>query len=323
MATEAAEVFAAVAAVLTGGKQRKLVAEALQQCFRLQSDWDRKRLLEDLAPLLDRSDLFRAEQAARGFYSAPRSVAMAALAPRLSGKQRADAWGIAVESAVEGWADDSHSQGRRLQQIVGKIDDNTLLDRCLDAAAKLKEEQHAGWVLEAMAPRLTGERLQRVLDIALAFTDVGAKTTLLVALYPQVPAAQKQKTATAALDAALAINEPLNRAFALRSVLQHLGNETRVLAVAEGLKAAELIEEPGRRADTLNELRLAAGGEINIVNRIRDAMVQQLRAASGEEREQVLRFCSARSLFQAPILSETAVASLVESVLSIHDWPWL
>ena len=107
-------------------------------------------------------------------------------------------------------------------------------------------------------------------------------------------------------------------------MLQHLGNQTRALAVAEGLKAAELIEEPGRRADTLNELRLAAGGEINIVNRIRyGAMVQQLRAASGEEREQVLRFCSARSLFQAPILSETAVASLVESVLSIHDWPWL
>jgi hypothetical protein len=209
------------------------------------------------------------------------------------------------------------------RQVAPEFDES-LLCRCVDAAANLDQEKHQSRVLNALAPRLSGERLTRAVDTASAFADAEAKAAALSTLAQQLSGEQKRKVLKDAMNTALAISSLGARAWALAAVASQLTGADRDCAMTEGLRAAEAIDKPESRAHALTGFLGIAENNMDVIKRIRRVMAEELRARWTEPRERVLSFCAWEDLFCTPMLSEEAGASLLENVMSIRDdWRWL
>jgi len=143
----------------------------------------------------------------------------------------------------------------------------------------------------------------------------------LTGLSNQAQPRQKARALERALDAVLEIPQ-FDRA--LVAVALHLTGANRNRAMIEVLRAAEAIDEPDTRSHALAAYLRVAEDKADVAKRARRAMAEELHARWSEQREHVLSFCASEKLFCAPMLSEEAAASLLESAMSIRDdWRWL
>jgi hypothetical protein len=220
-------------------------------------------------------------------------------------------------------AKDSDRRAIYLSLIAREID-ASLLDRCLDAAARLDEDMHQSKVLAALALRMDGAQLVRASEWAARFKDSEAKAVALAALAPQLTGTGQAEALRIAVTAALTIASPRTKAWTLARLAPQLTGESRQRAIDEGLRAAEAIDEPEARAHALVAYQPAAGDGVGIARRIRRAISEALRVRWHDQRERVLTFCASEGLFSPPTLSDDVVGALLEGVSSIrNDWHWL
>ena len=138
----------------------------------------------------------------------------------------------------------------------------------------------------ALAPHLSGDRLDQALDAALAITEESVRARALGALAPHLSGDRLDQ----ALDAALAIPDESSRADALGTLAPHLAGDR----LARALTAARTLAEPNARL------------------RSRNALVHQL------ERERAIEARSWRDLLAtAAILGRPALQSIASAVVPL------
>ncbi len=138
----------------------------------------------------------------------------------------------------------------------------------------------------ALAPHLSGDRLDQALDAALAITEESVRARALGALAPHLSGDRLDQ----ALDAALAIPDESSRADALGTLAPHLAGDR----LARALTAARTLAEPNARL------------------RSRNALVHEL------ERERAIEARSWRDLLAtAAILGRPALQSIASAVVPL------
>jgi hypothetical protein len=293
-----AKALAALAPQLTGEAREQALARGLEAAVTIEDEYDRARALAALAPHL--TGEAREQALARGLEAAvgigdeeARAEAPAALAPQLSGEAREQTWAWGLYEVIR-----ADALAALAPQLTGG-----LLERALDAAIAIGDEQYRTKALAALAPQLTGEALARGLEVALAIGNEEHRAEVLTGLAPQLTG----EALARGLEAALAIGDEEARAQALAALAPQLTGE----ALARGLEAALAIGDEEARARALAALAPQLTGEAReqVLERGLDAAL-----AVGDERDRV------RALVDlAPHLTGEALERALVGALAIGD----
>ena len=175
--------------------------------------------------------------------------------------------------------------------------------------------------MAALIPHLSGELLQRILQIALTIQDEGYQAFIVATLAPHLSGELLQRI----LQIALAMQDREYQAQALVALTPYLGEEQREEALQRALQAVIVIQDDESQAQALTTFL----PYINKIIRLRYTIYKVIanlfwKNLVKQQRKDVLHFLATKENFQPSLLDYKTVSSVAQSIRDIcFEWRWL